>query len=88
MCTAYGNSDALLDKFYVIYLVITKKTAQKWHLWQELLKSTSKITKPSYGWMTWRRSQFEDISYIVMEDFINSGKRLTWAYKLKALKPT
>ena len=44
---------AKLYKFYVIYLVLTKEMAQKWHLWQELIKSTSKIWKPSYDWMTW-----------------------------------
>ena len=42
--------------------------AQKGHLWQVLLKSTSKIGKPSYDWMTCYRQQSEDINYIVMED--------------------
>ena len=30
-------------QFYVIYLLLTKEITQTRHLWQELLKSTSKI---------------------------------------------
>ena len=45
-------------QFLKINLLLWKKLyciqmAQKWHLWQELLQSTSKIWKPSYDWMTW-----------------------------------
>ena len=32
-----------LDEFYRIYLVLTEEMAEKLYLWQELLKSTSKI---------------------------------------------
>ena len=46
----------MLDKLFAIYLVLTKEMAQIWQLWQELLKSTSKIWKP------------EGIIYMVMED--------------------
>ena len=47
---------AQLDKFYAIYLVLAMEKAQVWHLWEELLKSTSKIWKP------------EVVNYIVMKD--------------------
>ena len=43
---------AKLDKYRGIYLVLTKGIPQKWHLWQELLKSISKVWKPSFDWMT------------------------------------
>ena len=59
---------AKLDMFYAIYLALTKEMAQKWHLWQELLKSTSKIGKPSYDQITWCRQQSEGINNTVMED--------------------
>ena len=36
---------AELGKFYAIYLLLTMEMAQKWHLRQELLKSSS-------NWMT------------------------------------
>ena len=55
-------------KFYTIYLVVSKEMAQIWHLWQELLKSTSKIWKPRYDWMTWCRQQSEGINFVMMED--------------------
>ena len=77
-----------LDKFHlnVIYLVLTKEMAQKWHLWQELLKLTSKLWKPSYAWMTWCRQQSKDINYVVME-YLNLWPILeAWACELKALK--
>ena len=67
-CIQQLRCTAKLDKFYEIYLVLTKEMAQKWHLWQELLKSSSKIWIPSYDWMAWCRQQGEDINYIVMED--------------------
>ena len=60
----------------------------KWHLWQELIKSASKIWKPSYDCMTWCRQDSVD-SDGRFETLTNSGKvwgSLTWAYKLKALK--
>ena len=56
-------STAKLERFYAIYLVLTKEMAQKWDLWHELLKSTSKIWRPSYAWMTWYRQQAEGINY-------------------------
>ena len=59
---------AKLDKLFVICLVLTKEMAQKWHLWQELKRSTSKIWKPSYDWMTLYRQHSADINFIVMED--------------------
>ena len=52
-----------LHKMYTIDLVLAKKMAQKWHFWQEVLKSTSKIWKPNYDWY-----QSEGINYIVMRD--------------------
>ena len=45
--------NAKLDKFYTIYSALMP---QIWHLWQELLKPTSKMWKP------------EGINYIVIED--------------------
>ena len=51
-CTQQLGCTAKLDKFYVIYLVLTKEMAQKWHLCQELIKSKWKTWKPSYDWMT------------------------------------
>ena len=48
---------AKLDKFLEIYLVLAKEMAQIWHLWQELLKSTSKI---------WKSEGINN--YIVIED--------------------
>ena len=88
------------DQIYTIYLVQTKRMAQKWHLWHQLLKSTSKNWEPSYDWMTWCRKQFEDINYICRKQFedINYigmedlklwqilAELILWAYKLKALK--
>ena len=41
--------------------------AKIWHLWQELLQSTSKIWKPRYDWMTWCRQQSEGINFVMME---------------------
>ena len=70
---------AKLDQFYAIYLVIPKGMTQKWHLWQELLKSISKIWKFNYDLMTWCRQQ-------ILEPLTNSGRSLTWAYKLKVSK--
>ena len=80
---------AKLDKFTRSIQVQTKEMAQKWRLWQELLKSTSKIGKPSHDWMTWCTQQFEGKSYVVVEDLnllTNLGRSIFWAYKLKALK--
>ena len=79
---------AKLDKYYEICLVLPKEIPQTWHLWQDLLKLTSKVLTPSYDWMTWYRQQFDDINYIVIEDLnlTNSGKILVYAYKLKVLK--
>ena len=51
-------------------------------------KVNLKNYKTSNDCMTWYRQQSEDISYIVMEDLINSGRNFTWAYKLKAIKST
>ena len=51
--------------------------AHIWHLWQELLKSTSKILK------TWRHQLYSNGRF---EPLANSARSLTWAYKLKALK--
>ena len=53
---------------YAIYLVLTREMAQEWHLWHELLKSTSNIWKPSYDWVTLFKKQSEGINYIVMKD--------------------
>ena len=52
-----------LHKIYTIYLVLAKKMAQKWHFWQEVLRSTSKIWKPRHDWY-----QSEGINYVVMRD--------------------
>ena len=49
-------------------LLLTKRIPQKWHLWQDLLKPTSKVWKPSYDWMIWCRQQSESINSIAMED--------------------
>ena len=62
---------AKLDKYYRIYLALNKEMPQKWYLWQDLLKSTSKVWKPSYDWMTWYRQQSEGISYILIEGDLN-----------------
>ena len=70
-CIQLLSCIAKLDKYCRIYLVLTKETRQKWHLWQDLLKSTSKVCKPSYDWMTWWRQQSEGISYILMEEYLN-----------------
>ena len=67
-CTQQLWCTAKLDKFYVIYLVLTKEMAQKWHLWQELIKSTWKIWIPSNDWMTWCRKHSTGINYIMIED--------------------
>ena len=55
------------DKFYSIYLELTKEMVQVWHLRQELLKLTAKISKFSYAWMAWCRQKSEGINYIVMK---------------------
>ena len=39
--------------------------------------------KTSYDWMTWSRQQSEGINY---KEMANSGRRLTSAYELEALK--
>ena len=68
ICTAYNKPMHCKDRQVLRDIFsINQKMVQKWHLWQELLKSTSKIWKPSYGWMTWCRQQSEDINCIVME---------------------
>ena len=41
-CIQQLSCNAKLDRFYAIYLVLTNKIARKWHLWQNLLNSTSK----------------------------------------------
>ena len=53
---------------YAIYLVLTREMAQEWHLWCELLKSTSSIWKPSYDWVTLFKKQSKGINYMVMKD--------------------
>ena len=60
---------AMLDKFCAIYLILTKE--MKWHLWQELLKLTYQIWKPSYDLMqvtiwkyTWTFDKFWQKSYL------------------------
>ena len=65
------------NTFFTICLVLTKEMAHIWHLWQELLKSTSKILK------TWRHQLYSNGRF---EPLANSARSLTWAYKLKALK--
>ena len=40
-----------LDKFYAIYLGLTKEMAQKWHLWQELLSQPQKFKNLSLTWL-------------------------------------
>ena len=55
---------AKLDKYYGIYLVLTKGISQKWHLWQDLLKSSSKV------WIEWLDAGNNlKASFIVIEDF-------------------
>ena len=55
---------AKLDRFYVIYLVLTKEMAQIWHLWQELLKSIWKMWKSEDGWRMWNFDKFWQKSYL------------------------
>ena len=60
--------------------------AQKWHLRQELLKSTSKIWKFNYDSIN-----YEVISYIVMEDlklWQIKAEVVLKTDKLKALNPS
>ena len=49
-------------QFYPIYIILTTDMAKKWHLWQELLKSASKIWKPNYNCMICCRQQAEGIN--------------------------
>ena len=51
--------------------------AQIWHLWPEATKISLKNLK------TWRHQLYSDGRF---ETLTNSGRSLTWAYKLKALK--
>ena len=50
-------------QFHPIYIVLTKEMALKWHLWQQLLKSTPTIWKPRYAFMTWCRQESDVINY-------------------------
>ena len=59
---------AKLDKFCAIYVVVTKEMVRIWHFWQELLKSTSKMWKPRYDWVTWWKQQREGTDYVLMEN--------------------
>ena len=77
---------------YAIYLVLTREMAQDWHLWHEVLKSTSNMWKPWFEklWLgdfiqetIWRNQLYSHERY---EPLTNFGRNLTWAYELKALK--
>ena len=77
---------------YAIYLVLTREMAQDWHLWHEVLKSTSNMWKPWFEklWLgdfiqetIWRNQLYSHERYKPLRNF---GRNLTWAYELKALK--
>ena len=51
-CIQPLSCTAKLDKYYGIYLVLTKEMPRKWHLLEDLPKPTSKVWKPSYDWMS------------------------------------
>ena len=77
---------------YAIYLVLTREMAQGWHVWHEVLKSTSNIWKPWFEklWLgdfiqetIWSNQLY---SHERLEPLTNFGRNLTWAYELKALK--
>ena len=58
--------------------------AQKWH---KLLKSTLKVCKPKLNKLMlaaiWMHQLYSDERF---KPLTNSGRSLTWAYKLKILK--
>ena len=49
-CAVYHHSDAL-DKFYALYLVLTKEIGQKGHLWPGATKVNLENLEPSCDWM-------------------------------------
>ena len=59
---------AKLDKFHLIYLLVTTVISQIWHLCHELLKSTRKVWKP------------EGINDIVMKDLNLWQILAAWTY--------
>ena len=86
LCMQPLSYAAKLDKYYGIYLVLTKEIPQKWYLWQDLLKSTSKVWKLSYDWMTCYRHQSESINFVGMEDLNFWQIRVKFLPKLISIK--
>ena len=65
-------------QLYAIYIVLTKKMAQKLHLWQELDLMQARIWK--------YQLYFQIYLNLILEPLANSLRRLAWAHKLKASK--
>ena len=55
--------------------------AEKWYLWQELLRLTSK------NWVDAGNTMYQLYRDERFEPLVNSGRRLAWDFKLKALNP-
>ena len=71
---------------YAIYLVLTREMAQEWHLWHELLKSTSNIWKPSYDWVTLFKKQSEGTNDIVMKHVWQILQKSYLSLRAKSIK--
>ena len=85
----YQIQVAKLDKFYGIYLILNQANESEITFVAEVTKINFKNFK-TYLWLDdsiwetiWRHQCYRDGRF---EPSVNSGRSLTWAYKLKALK--